>query len=201
MRLFEAKLEGLIDPLDPGFGFDLIRLGVTIREAVASAQGDFTHGQEEGGTVELVERLSARFGAERVGRFISEDTHRPESASRLLPALGESAKVETWPQPEEGEPPMRPLFLFEPPQPIEAVAEVPDGPPRQFTWRRVAHQVVLAEGPERIASEWWREETKPFTRDYYRLEDAAGRRFWVYREGLFGEEAAHPRWFLHGVFP
>lgn len=202
MRLFRAKLEGLADPLDPGFGFDLIRLAVTISEGVAPAQADFTHAHEEmGGAVELVERLSARFGTGNVGRFSGEDTHRPERASRLLPALGESPDGKAWPQPEEGEPPARPLFLFEPPQRIEATAEVPDGPPRQFTWRRVAHLIVLAEGPERIASEWWREEEKPFTRDYYRLEDAAGRRFWVYREGLFGEEAISPRWFLHGVFP
>jgi protein ImuB len=78
------------------------------------------------------------------------------------------------------------------------MAEVPDGPPRKFTWRRVEHDVVLAEGPERIASEWWRTPGEP-SRDYYRIEDAEGRRFWLYRVGEY-EGPAAPRWYLHGLF-
>ena len=38
------------------------------------------------------------------------------------------------------------------------------------------------------------------TRDYYLVEDEAGRRFWLYREGLYGRETAAPRWFVHGLF-
>ena len=93
--------------------------------------------------------------------------------------------------------PSRPLHLFDPPQPVEALAGLPDSPPRRFRWRRVQHEVVLAEGPERIAGEWWRR-PEP-TRDYYRVEDAAGHRFWVFRQGLYGDEAT-PRWFIHGLF-
>ena len=61
-----------------------------------------------------------------------------------------------WPAPRTGEPPLRPLFLFDPPQPVEVIAEVPDGPPHRFRWKRNLHEVRLYEGPERIASEWWK---------------------------------------------
>ena len=97
--------------------------------------------------------------------------------------------------------PRRPLRLYGRPEPIEAVAEVPDGPPVRFRWRRVLHQVAHAEGPERIAMEWWRDESgRALTRDYFRLESREGMRAWVYREGLYGRELAELRWFLHGLF-
>jgi protein ImuB len=97
--------------------------------------------------------------------------------------------------------PTRPVRLFARPEPVEAVAEVPDGPPARFRWRRVLHEVVIAEGPERIAMEWWRDETgQALTRDYFRLECRDGLRAWLYREGLFGRETAQPRWYLHGLF-
>ena len=95
--------------------------------------------------------------------------------------------------------PSRPLRLFVRPEPIETLAEVPDGPPLRFRWRRVLHDVAAIEGPERIAPPWWRREGGP-TRDYFRAEDSQGRRFWIYREGLFGRETARPKWFVHGVF-
>ena len=78
------------------------------------------------------------------------------------------------------------------------MAEVPDGPPRQFRWRRLLHGVKRAEGPERIAMEWWRS-VQP-TRDYYRVEDETGARFWLYRDGLFGRETTRPLWYVHGLF-
>jgi protein ImuB len=96
--------------------------------------------------------------------------------------------------------PTRPIRLFERPEPIEAIAEVPDGPPVQFTWRRVRYAVAHAEGPERIAMEWWRDpQGQALTRDYFRVESDDGVRVWLYREGLFSERSA-PNWFLHGVF-
>ena len=87
------------------------------------------------------------------------------------------------------------------------MAEVPDKPPRHFTWRRATHTVVRAEGPERIAMEWWRtQETRP-TRDYFRVEDETGLRFWLYRDGLYGREidpqtgqGIQPHWYMHGLF-
>jgi protein ImuB len=105
--------------------------------------------------------------------------------------------------PERGKareaPPARPLRLFEKPEPIEAVAEVPDGPPLRFRWRRAMHEVAAIEGPERIAAEWWRRPDGR-TRDYFRAEDAEGRRFWLYREGLYGREVAQTKWYMHGLF-
>jgi protein ImuB len=81
------------------------------------------------------------------------------------------------------------------------MAEVPDGPPVRFRWRQVLHEVAQVEGPERIAMQWWRDETgRALTRDYFRVESRAGARVWLYREGLFGREVEHPRWFLHGLF-
>jgi protein ImuB len=97
--------------------------------------------------------------------------------------------------------PPRPIRLFGRPEPIEAIAEVPDGPPVRFRWRRVLHQVAHAEGPERIAMEWWRDQNgRALTRDYFRVESREGVRVWVFREGLYGRELMEPRWFLHGLF-
>ena len=90
----------------------------------------------------------------------------------------------------------RPFRLFARAQPIEAIATVPDGPPVRFRWRRVMREVARAEGPERIAPNWLSAER---TRDYYRIEDTRGRRYWLYREGLY-HEAEAPRWFVHGLF-
>jgi protein ImuB len=83
---------------------------------------------------------------------------------------------------------------------VEAIAEVPDGPPVRFRWRHMLHEVAHAEGPERIAMEWWRDaDNRALTRDYFRVESREGVRVWLYREGLL--RAGEPiRWFLHGVF-
>ncbi|RUY05665.1 DNA polymerase Y family protein, partial [Mesorhizobium sp. M2A.F.Ca.ET.040.01.1.1] len=103
-------------------------------------------------------------------------------------------------------PPERPVRLFRSPEPVEVPAtEIPEGPSMNFRWRRALYRVARAEGPERIAAEWWRqlpgEEEAP-TRDYYRIEDSEGRRYWLYRQGLYGNapQAASPRWYMHGVF-
>jgi protein ImuB len=102
--------------------------------------------------------------------------------------------------------PARPLRLFERPEPIETIAEIPDGPPVKFRWRRVAHEVARVEGPERIALPWWGGTPSPergeaiLTRDYFRVETAGGARLWLYREGLYGE-TSRPRWFCHGFLP
>ncbi|MGN6549316.1 MAG: DNA polymerase Y family protein, partial [Pararhizobium sp.] len=82
----------------------------------------------------------------------------------------------------------------------EVTAEVPDGPPMQFTWRRVQRVVTRASGPERIAPEWWRADRRGLSvRDYFVVEDREGRQYWLYREGGFSEGAL-PRWYVHGLF-
>ena len=58
-----------------------------------------------------------------------------------------------------------------------------------------------SKGPERIAPEWWRERSTARLRDYYRVEDKAGRRYWIYREGVIGDgRGGAPEWYLHGLF-
>jgi protein ImuB len=93
----------------------------------------------------------------------------------------------------------RPIRLLARPEPLDVAAvEVPEGAPANFRWRRALHRVMRAEGPERIAPEWWREPSGTPPRDYFRVEDQEGRRYWLYREGFYGAEAA-PRWYMHGL--
>jgi protein ImuB len=200
LRLFRLKMETLADPLDPGFGFDAMRLAVSVVEPIAPLQSSLDGKAEDETTIsDLVDRLVVRFGRDRVLQFAIRDTHDPVRAGGIKPAIASSAPG-LWPGPDPGEPPLRPIQLFTPPQPIEVLAEVPDAPPLRFRWRRVLHEIARAEGPERIAPDWWLGDgMAPATRDYYRIEDAEGRRFWVFREGLYGEDA-RPRWFMHGLF-
>jgi len=145
----------------------------------------------------LLDTLSARLGPGRVTRQTLVDAHMPEQAVAATPAqrLVPPTLLALAPQ----DSPTRPLRLFQHPEPIETIAEVPDGPPLRFTWRRMAHTVAAIEGPERISAPWWRGQDMP-TRDYFRAEDREGRRFWLYREGLWGSETTRAKWFMHGVF-
>lgn len=201
MRLFGERIAALADPLDPGFGFDLIRLAVPVLEPLAPTQLQLEGGAVAAGEVAaLIDRLSTRMGRARFRRLHPRDTHIPEQAALALPAV-EAPEPLPWAAPEPGEPPARPLHLFDPPQPIEVVAEVPDGPPHRFRWRRTLHEVARFEGPERIAAQWWtRGDNAGLTRDYYRVEDARGRRFWIFRHGLYGQEKISPGWYMHGLF-
>lgn len=204
MRLFAERMDGLADPLDPGFGFDMIRLAVPRLEAMGATQlklegGAVRKSIEEGAMDELVGRMTTRLGRGRVRRLVAADTHIPEQAQLALPAI-DAPRPLPWGHPEPGEPPTRPFHLFDPPQPIEVIAEVPDGPPHQFRWRRTMHAVRRYEGPERIAAEWWRRrDNGGLTRDYYRVEDVQGRRYWLFRHGLY-DEKPDPRWYIHGLF-
>jgi protein ImuB len=205
IRLMNERIEGLSDPIDPGFGFDLIRLFVPITEPLAVTQLKLEGGvAKEAEAAALVDRLSTRLGRNRVKRLVAKDTHIPEQMQLALPAVETGRPGADWPRPEPGEPPLRPLHLFDPPQPIEVTALVPDGPPGHFRWRRKLHLIKRSEGPERIASEWWKRkdgavDRAALTRDYYRVEDARGRRFWVFRHGLL-EEKSRPQWYIHGLF-
>ena len=226
-RLFRERVDALADPLDPGFGFDLLRLAVPVVEPLGSSQLGLEGGQlGEEAMAALVDRLSTRLGRHRVRRFARRDSHIPEQQALTLPA-SETIDPLPWPISPTGEPPLRPLHLFDPPQLVEVLAEVPDGPPRRFRWRRTLHEVKRFEGPERIAGEWWRvpvdrlpqpapsvtrkrmegdehKSSSParplLTRDYFRVEDARGRRFWLFRHGLYERETGQPAWYIHGLF-
>lgn len=195
LRLFRERIAAMPVPLDPGFGFDQVRLSVVRSEPLAPAQADLDRRLDRSADFDgLIDRLRARLGPEAVLCFEPRDTHLPERAVRLRPA---GCPAHSWPMRDKDETPLRPLHLFYPPQPVEALAGLPDSAPRRFRWRRVHHDVVRAEGPERISEEWWRH-SQP-ARDYYRIEDRQGRRFWLFRQGLYGEDA-EPRWYIHGLF-
>ncbi|WP_232464083.1 Y-family DNA polymerase [Brevundimonas diminuta] len=198
LRLFRERMAALAAPLDPGFGFDQMRMSVPWTQILAPTQQGLerdTPGEEA--FSHLVDRLTARLGPEAVLRFEPFASHIPERAARLVPAAARHGDA-TWPDLDPDDPPLRPLQMFDPPQPVETLAEVPDGYPLKFRWRRVLHEVTRAEGPERISGEWWRAPGQR-TRDYYRVEDRDGRRFWLFRQGLYGE-TPEPRWFIHGLF-
>ncbi|MDB5569874.1 MAG: hypothetical protein JWN93_1057 [Hyphomicrobiales bacterium] len=211
-RLFREKLDAVqaSDALDAGYGFDLIRLAVMEAEGLQARQdglglqasdladdsgAGFARAKKADALADFLDRMSARFGAHRVLRFVAHDTHIPELASGVQPAVRPAPNAE--PVPVEG---ARPLRLFARPELIEAIADVPDGPPMKFRWRRIMHEVAAIEGPERIAPEWWKQEAASLTRDYFRVEDTHGRRFWLFREGLYGREAQRPRWYVQGFF-
>jgi protein ImuB len=199
-RLFRLKLDGLADPLDAGFGYDLIRLEATLAqrsEARSIGLEDASHAGKD--ISQLIDALSARFGKHRVLRFIPQDTHIPEAASVTVPAQETIGSI-PWPSRQASNGPRRPLCLFERAESIEVVARVPEGPPLRFRWRRVLHTTAFAEGPERIEMEWWRHQDHKPTRDYFRVQDSEGRRFWIFRDGLYSQGAATPRWFMHGIF-
>jgi protein ImuB len=96
---------------------------------------------------------------------------------------------------------MRPQRLLDRPEAIDVIYATPEGMPRRFVWRRAVHDIARVAGPERIAPEWWRQPSSTRLRDYYQVEDAAGRRYWIYREGVIGDgRGGAPYWFIHGLF-
>ncbi len=212
--LFTERLAALADAYDPGFGFDMARLSVVTAESCPSEQIGIGGEEDAGELVRLVDRLSARLGASRVGRPVALDSHIPERAAATVPAQTVKAD-QGWDafrrHRAEADLAPRPLRLLTRPEPIEALAEVPDGPPLRFRWRRALHDVISAQGPERIESAWWSEpgaqSADNRARDYFRVEDKSGLRFWLYRSGLYRDlvrgdlaNAAPPSWFLHGTF-
>ena len=202
--LFSERLTALESEWDAGFGFDMVRLSVLRAEPLEAEQIDLSgEGADGAGFARLVDRLGARLGPERVTRFVPADTHIPERAVVSWPLAASVALAPTWPMREENveAPPARPLRLFARPERIDVMAAVPEGPPLRFRWRRMLVTVLRVEGPERIAPEWWRaEDDGRNTRDYFRVEDADGRRYWLFREGLYGRETARPGWYVHGLF-
>ncbi|HWY60757.1 MAG TPA: DNA polymerase Y family protein [Rhizomicrobium sp.] len=159
MRLLRERLDSLSDPLDPGFGFDVIRLEAMLTERIEISATSFDSDEHAKHEIQyLADRLSARHGEARVLRFVAQDTHIPEAQSVAVPAEDREFADRVWPSRHlKNDPPLRPLRLFEKPEEINVpFATAPDGPPSFFRWRRAQFDVARAEGPERIAMEWWR---------------------------------------------
>lgn len=204
--LLALRLDALADPLDPGFGFDTLRLDATAVAAPAAETITFDATADAAADIaRLTDHLAARFGQKRICAIRLSDTHIPERAAELVPAH-RADMTEGGDAPPLASARHRPIRLLAKPEPIIVTAEVPDGPPLRLRWRRVLLRVTAVEGPERIAPEWWRNDmrpaphTLPRTRDYYRIEDDRGRRLWVFREGFYDSTGPPPRWFMHGVF-
>ena len=182
--------------LDPGFGFDAFALTASWCEPLGGRQDSLVEEPNgEGEVAKLVDRLSVKLGPERVCRPQFIASHVPERANGWRPALD---KVEAIEGPDT---PPRPQHLLDRPEGIAVVYATPEGLPRRFVWRRLVHDIARVEGPERIAPEWWRERSAKRLRDYYRVEDVAGRRYWIFREGVTGDgRGGAPEWYLHGLF-
>lgn len=197
LRLLTEKL----DTLDPGPGIERMSLSALVSEKMTANQADFDHRNTalaEADLAPLVDRLSNRLGAGSLATPRAIPSHVPERAVAFVPPLQKKQPPNEW----NADLPPRPIRLLSPPEPIEAIAPVPDDPPLSFRWRHVQHRIAKAEGPERIRPEWWQAiDDEKDTRDYYRVEIEDGRRFWLYRSGLYQQETTRPpRWFLHGIF-
>jgi protein ImuB len=191
-----ARLLGeRLDAVDPGFGIEdalLIASRVELLEAKQVTTRWIDGDEPEGEVAELVDRLAVRFGQDRVYRQAPVESDIPERSTTKVPALSPPLAT-TWPAGVK-----RPTRLLDPPEPVEVMALLPDYPPAAFIWRRVRRRVVRADGPERVTGEWWRSaEEVAMARDYYRVEDEKGRRYWIFRDAPPAEGG---RWFLHGVF-
>lgn len=189
-RLFAPLLERI----EPGPGLETLVLSATETGPLSAIQTGIDGEEPDSGLAELVDRLTLRLGERAVLRLVPRESWLPERCVAPHPPLERLPAQPLWPA---GQP--RPLRLLTPPEPVEATAPLPDDPPLQFVWRGALHRVRRAEGPERIECEWWRGQGSLglALRDYYRVEDDDGRRFWLFRAGLYrpGED---PRWFLHG---
>lgn len=209
--------------LDPGFGFDAFALVADWSESLGAAQQSLV--EEPSGERDLallIDRLSVKLGPAKVRRPQPFESHVPERASGWASAVFPSPSGEgklaagkrggavstaqhigkpppLRPSPEgEGR---RPQKLLDAPEAIAVLYATPEGVPRRFVWRRAVHDIARVEGPERIAPEWWRQPSSARLRDYYRVEDQVGRRYWIFREGLTGDgRGGVPEWFIHGLF-
>jgi protein ImuB len=200
-KLLKAKLE----TVDPGFGIEVVSLaaGTVAPLALSQTRLDGASSNDTKLTA-VVDTLANRLGPGRLWRAAPRQSHVPERAVAMMPPLHKK-DITSWVR-DPAAP--RPLRLLPRPEPIEATALLPDEPPILFRWRGTVHRIRAASGPERIAQEWWRyappdeNDARPEAdrlRDYYRVEDADGTRFWVFRVGLHGSGGT-PHWFLHGLF-
>ncbi len=203
--LFQERLSVIHDDLDAGFGFELIRLNVLLSQPFEVRQPHLA--DEEGNREDLtrfLDQVTARLGDRALRLPIALASHWPERATMHAPAADALkaadlplSQTETPMRPVRG---LRPLRLLDRPEEVEVMSMVPDGPPASFRWRRVQRRVVRAEGPERLAPEWWVDGEDAPPRDYFRIEDTDGQRFWLYREGLYERRTVTPSWFLQGFF-
>jgi protein ImuB len=193
-RLFAERL----DDIDAGFGIETVRLRASWAEPLSLSQDDIEAAAQAHGTslAACIDRLTVRLGPAAVRRPVAIASHLPERAQGWHPPLAPGSGVQAL-----REVPHRPLKLLDQPEKIAVLYASPDGFPQRFRWRGAVREVVRVEGPERIAPEWWRVKSTARLRDYYRIEDSGGRRYWIYRHGIAGDgRGGVPDWFLQGLY-
>jgi protein ImuB len=213
LRLLRRRIEDV----EPGYGIDAIALHVR-RAAALEAQPVVERLDAEAAPdlATLVDTLATRIGPAAMWRMRPVESDVPERSLACAPVLDPPVRGTMHAKPDDvrqldRNPPLppwhpgwpRPARLLARPERLDHVmAELPDHAPRRFTWRGRPHRVVCADGPERIQGEWWRRDAERMSvRDYFRVEDETGRRYWLFRSGD-GERAATGdlSWYLHGVF-
>ncbi|KFL30171.1 hypothetical protein JP75_16400 [Devosia riboflavina] len=218
--LFRHRAQRLEVEYDPGFGIDMVRLAASSTDRLDAVQtGAFSIEEGTEDIARLNDRLSSRLGPLAVLRTEMVASRLPERAARLVPTQSGQADA-----PIVAPALQRPVKLLPIPEVVAIMAEVPHGLPASMVWRGESFRLVSGQGPERLSAEWWRKQErlnlvepdpqkpKPYepnlpefsptagTRDYYVVEDQHGSRFWVFRQGLYGE-GNRPVWYLHGFFP
>jgi protein ImuB len=190
-RLFELK----ISTIEPALGIELFTMEAPKVEDVSPEQEALWASEgcslADVGLAELLDRLANKVGADSIHRYLPEEHHWPERSIRLARSLKEKPAT-AW---RTDRP--RPSMLLPRPEQIEVTAIIPDYPPMLFIYKGKTHHIKKADGPERIAREWWLDEGQH--RDYYYVEDQDGKRYWLFRSGHYSGDQSK-QWFIHGFF-
>ena len=189
-KLFCLKIE----TIEPGPGIELFTLEASgVEPAIAQQENIWENecGVEDLRFAELIDRIATKTGEHTIHRYLPAEHYWPERSLRIANSLSEASQV-PW---SNGQ--LRPIHLLSTPQPIEVMAPIPDYPPMHFRYRNRLYRIRNADGPERIEREWWIE--NGLHRDYYRVEDEQGQRFWLFRSGYYNGPGKY-QWFLHGYF-
>ena len=188
-KLFEIKLSSI----EPALGIELFVLEASKVEDYSPEQGKMWEGSgglDDVRLSELVDRLGVKIGQEAIHRYVPDEHYWPERSLKPSPTLHEQPET-SWPLDRQ-----RPINLLRHPVRIEVTAPIPDYPPMLFRYKGKLHMILKADGPERIEQEWWLQEGQH--RDYYRVEDEDGNRYWLFRSGHYDDK--NFQWFLHGYF-
>lgn len=188
-KLFELK----IPTIEPALGIELFILEAPKVEDHYSQQEKMweeSGGLEDERLSELIDRLAGRIGGQSIQRYLPDEHYWPERSYKTASSLHEKLYT-TWPTDQ-----LRPLQLLSKPEHIDVTAPIPDYPPMLFRHKGKLHTIIKADGPERIEQEWWLQQGQH--RDYYRVEDEEGHRYWIFRLGHYDDKTY--QWFIHGFF-
>jgi protein ImuB len=188
MRLYRLQ----ISKIEPALGIELFVLEAPVTEDMEMVQEQIwavDNGLADTALAELLDRVAGKVGPDTIRRYLPAEHYWPERSVKVAASLTEEP-LTAWPEQ------MRPIRLLAIPDPIDVMALVPDNPPKTFTYKNKRHNIIKADGPERIGREWWRDSGEH--RDYYIVEDSDGQRYWLFRSGHY--DGGDARWYLHGYF-